>query len=67
MEYRKLRGRIIEVFGNYGDFAKAMGFSQQTLSNKLCHKIDFSMKQMTKACGLLNIGHDEIFDYFFTP
>ena len=65
MSYRKLRGKIIEVFGEYGAFAEAMGFSRQTLSNKLSRNTDFSIKQITKACALLGIGRDEIPVYFF--
>lgn len=36
--YRKLRGRIIEVYGSQTKFAKAIGFSDRTLSLKLSGK-----------------------------
>ena len=34
-DYSKLRGRIIEKFGNQSKFAVAMGWSERTMSLKI--------------------------------
>ena len=67
MEYGKLRGRIVEVYGKYGEFAKAMGWSRQTLSNKLAHKTEFTQTEILKVCEVLDIDLADIGIYFFTP
>lgn len=66
MEYRKLRGLIVERFRKYGDFADAMGYSRQTLSNKLKGRTDFSAREIIKICEVLEIPREDIPLYFFT-
>ena len=63
--YNKLRGRIIEKFGNQGAFAEAMGISRQWVSMKLNNKSEFSQSEILKWCDVLEISEREIVDYFF--
>lgn len=64
-DYDKLRGRIIEKFRTQGNFSKALGVSERTLSLKLNNKIFFSQDEIAKMSELLNIALDEIQVYFF--
>ena len=66
MSYSKLRGRIREIFGTQGAFAKEMGMNRSTLSMKLSGKIDWTRKEIEKACYLLKISIDKVHLYFFT-
>lgn len=63
--YNKLRGKIIEIFGTQGRFAKAMGVSERTLSLKLNNKTFFSQDEITTISELLKIESNEIQVYFF--
>lgn len=65
--YRKLKGRIREIFNTQSAFAEAMGISTTSLSAKLNNKIEFSQKEIDKASDLLKIKKEEIPIYFFTP
>ena len=63
--YRRLLGRIVEIYGTQYEFAKAMGLSEHSLSVKLNNKTNFKQLEITKACELLKITPTEISDYFF--
>ena len=63
--YSKLLGRIVEKYGTQAKFADAMGLSERSLSLKLNCKVPFKQPEISKACGLLEIGEEEIFPYFF--
>lgn len=65
-DYRKLRGKIIEMFGTMSKFAKAMGYSERTISLKINGKIDFTQSDIAKSVNLLGLRDDEIPVYFFT-
>lgn len=41
-DYRKLRGRIIEIYGSVKNFSKAMELSEPTMSMKLNGGLSFS-------------------------
>lgn len=64
-EYRKLRGRIIEVFGTMAAFAKALELSENSLSKKMNGKTQFNQKDMVKWCDLLKIPIFSAGEYFF--
>lgn len=64
--YRKLRGKIREMFQTEQAFAKAMGISKTSLSAKLNNQVEFSQKEIELAIELLKISKDEIPVYFFT-
>jgi hypothetical protein len=63
--YAKLRGRIIEVYGSRGAFAKAMGMSEHTLTQKMHGRVDWKQSEILRASNLLGIGEGEIVPYFF--
>lgn len=64
--YAKLRGRIKEIFDTEAIFAKKMGISTTSLSQKLNNKVEFNQKEIEKAIELLHISKEEIPVYFFT-
>lgn len=64
-DYSKLRGRIIEKYGSQSSFARAMGWSERTLSLKINNLRAWTQKDIMKAAELLDIPEDEIQDYFF--
>ena len=65
-DYNKLRGRIRETFGTEEAFAKKLGMSRTSLSQRLNNRSEFSQKEMNKCCVLLGIDLSEIKLYFFT-
>ncbi len=64
--YKKLLGKIVEVYGTQYEFAKALNVSEHTLSSKLNNKVNFKQSEITKICELLDIASTEISNYFFT-
>lgn len=64
-DYSKLKGRIIEVYETQGNFASAMGKTQETLSKKLNNIRRFDQNEITLAIQLLNISPEDINSYFF--
>lgn len=64
-DYSKLRGRIVEKYGNQGAFANAMGLSERTLSLKLNCKVAWKQTEICKAITLLELTNDDIQQYFF--
>lgn len=65
-DYSKVRGKIKEVFNTQEAFAKAMGMSTTTLSDKLNNKVQWTQKEIDKAVDLLKIDRADIPEYFFT-
>lgn len=63
-DYSKLKGRIVEVYGTQGGFAKAMNITKGTLSNKLRNMNYFKQDEIAEAIQLLDI--DNPVPYFFT-
>lgn len=66
-DYSKLKGKIKEVFGTQNSFAKAMGLSPVSVSDKLNNKTQWTQKEIDTACSLLEIAPVEIPIYFFCP
>lgn len=64
--YRKLLGKITEVYMTQGAFADALGLSERSLSLKLNNKVRFKQDEISKACSLLGIKLEEVSAYFFT-
>lgn len=64
-DYRKLRGKIIEKFGSQHSFAKAMQWSERTLSLKMNNERAWTQRDIVKASMLLDIPDEEIQEYFF--
>ena len=44
-DYRKLRGRIKEKFGTQSIFAKEIGLSDVSVSNKLNNNVDWGQQE----------------------
>ena len=65
-DYRKLRGKIVEVYGSQTAFVKAFGVSENTFSMKVNNKVRFSANDIIKICRMLDIPKNEIGEYFFT-
>lgn len=67
VNYSKLRGRIREVFGSQSAFAKAIGISACSVSQKLNGRVEWTTQEIRKACEVLGIPAAEIPQYFFCP
>lgn len=65
-DFRKLKGKIVEVFETQANFAKAMGWSERTTSKKLSGKIPWTQRDICNAITVLGLGEKDIQDYFFT-
>lgn len=65
-EHQKLRGRIVELYGSQGAFAKKMGKTEQCITAKLSGRTQFSQADIIAWCNALQINVDEIGVYFFT-
>ena len=65
-DYRKLRGKIKEVFDTQANFAEAIGLSRTSLNQRLNNILEFSQSEMELSAKVLDFGLDEIPAYFFT-
>lgn len=65
MDYRKLKGKIKEVFDTRSAFAKEMKISTTTLSLRLNNKREWTTDEIVRACELLNIPLTDAHLYFF--
>lgn len=63
--YRKLRGRITEVFGTQAAFALALGISKNSVSKKLTGKTEFSQSDVERWAELLHINRCEYGEFFY--
>ncbi len=63
--YNKLKGRITELYGTQGNFAKKVGISQNSISKKLRCKTEFSQKDILKWSTLLKLNKEDYGEYFF--
>lgn len=64
-QYRKLIGRIVEVYGTRKAFAKAIGLSENSLSLKLTGKTGISQEDIIEWSKLLNIPQAEYGSFYF--
>lgn len=64
--YAKLRGRIKEIFGTQEAFAKAIGISSVSLSQRLNNALEFTQEEIFNSCEVLNIPLTDMMSYFFT-
>lgn len=65
-DYSKLNGKIREICGSQGIFAKEMGLSEHTISMKLNSKKSWKQPDIERACDVLGINRCDIPAYFFT-
>ena len=64
-KYRKLIGRIVEVYGTRKAFANVIGISENSLSLKLNGKTGFSQEDINKWSKMLNISPAEYGSFYF--
>lgn len=64
-DFQDLKGRIKSKFERQSDFAKAIGMSPVSLSNKLNNKVPFTQSEMNKICEVLDIDKEFIPIIFF--
>lgn len=60
-----LREKIKQVYTTQQAFAVAMGMNTATLNAKLNGKVDWTSKEIEKACLLLDISMVDMPNYFF--
>jgi hypothetical protein len=65
MSYKKLRGKIVEMYRTQAAFADVMKMNKATLNGKLNNRSQWTADEITKACELLNISLSEAHLYFF--
>ena len=65
-DYRKLKAKIMEVYGNQTAFAEAMSLGYTGLSQRLNNHTPWKTPEIVLACNLLNIPLGEAHLYFFT-
>lgn len=63
--YRKLKGRIVEIYGSQRQFAKALGLSGEAMSKKMQSKVPFKQAEMVTISELLDFPVSDIDKYFF--
>ena len=64
-KYGMLRERIQKVFATQHAFAVAMGKNTVSINAKLNGKVDWTSKEIEKACELLDISMVDMPSYFF--
>jgi len=65
-DYSKLRGRIKEVLGTEGAYAKALGRSHNFITSVFNNKSFLTQADIDKSTDILNIEPRDIGIYFFT-
>ena len=63
--YRKLKGRIVEVCGTQAEFASRMSKSERTISLKLQGKVPWKQAEMLQALSILGLSENDVQEYFF--
>lgn len=64
-DFSKLRGKIVEKYGNITSFASKLDVSVATLSLKLRGRRSFSNREIEQCIELLGIDRSQIPEYFF--
>lgn len=65
-DYSKLKGKIVEVLGNQSNYAKALGVSETSITNKLNNAVYFTQGEIIYSAKILHIDLVDISTYFFT-
>lgn len=65
-DYSKLKGKIVEVLGNQSNYAKALGLSETSITNKLNNAVYFTQGEIITSVEVLHISLEDISTYFFT-
>ena len=64
-DYSKLEGRIVDKFRTRENFAKSLGVTTKSISEKLNSKTIWKQPEISKAMELLSISGEDIELYFF--
>lgn len=64
--YNKLKGRITELYGTQGNFAKKVGISKNSMLKKLTSKTEFSKKDIIQWFILLNLNKEVCENIFYS-
>jgi len=64
--YKKLRGKIKEIYGSQKKFADKLGVSENSVSNKLSCKTEFSQSDVEKWADFLEIRRVDYGEFFYT-
>ena len=65
-DYRKLRGKIVEVYGSTASFCKSIGKNRSAVSNKLKNGQSMRQEDIILYAHALGIPESDYSDYFFT-
>lgn len=65
-DYSKLKGKIVEVLGNQSNYAKSLGLSETSITNKLNNAVYFTQGEIISSIDILHINLEDISTYFFT-
>ena len=65
INYIFLKDKIKKTFKTNAEFAKAIGVSNQELSNKLNNKTSFTQEQIITAMKLLSLDENGVYACFF--
>lgn len=65
LNYNKLRGRIREILGTEGAFARAIGRSPNYITKVFQGKTYFTQADICKSAEVLKVDQSEIGLYFF--
>jgi transcriptional regulator with XRE-family HTH domain len=63
--YRKLKGKIVEVYGSQRQFAKALGISNEAVSKKMQGKTPYRQMEMVTISEMLGFPLSDVDKYFF--
>lgn len=62
---KKVRGRIVEMYGTLQNFCKENSYSYSTLQTKLKGKSYFTQEDIMNFLEWLSLDRDDIVPYFF--
>lgn len=63
--FRRLRGKIVEVFDTQSAFADKIGVTEQTVTAKLNGRSEFSRTDIVTWSNALGISNEQVGYYFF--
>lgn len=63
--FNRLRGKIVEICGTQGEFARRMGLSEHTMTQKMNGRVPFNQFEIDRAVGILSLEKEDIPAYFF--
>lgn len=64
-DYSKLKGRIVEKYGNQKKFAVKISMNPSTLSTRLNNGSQWTQTEILKSAKTLDISYKDIPSYFF--